>query len=119
MGLSYTGSICLLDARVNGCSRVPRPPARMIPFMVSPLARMIVFGEPALILLLLPNASNPIRVGKIPGDSLPQALVQVVARLPAELAVDSLDIHGIAPVMPWAILHELDQALVGPILRLG
>src|SRR5215469_1176170 len=31
MGLSYTGSSCLLIACVTGCSRVPDPPARMIP----------------------------------------------------------------------------------------
>src|SRR3954469_24536312 len=33
MGLSKTGMSCLLMARVIGCSRVPVPPARMIPRM--------------------------------------------------------------------------------------
>ncbi|EKD96638.1 MAG: hypothetical protein ACD_23C01365G0001, partial [uncultured bacterium] len=31
MGLSYTGSSCLLMASVAGCRRVPEPPARMRP----------------------------------------------------------------------------------------
>src|SRR5512141_761047 len=34
MGLSYTGSSCLLMASVAGCRRVPEPPARMMPFRV-------------------------------------------------------------------------------------
>src|SRR5574343_971791 len=34
MGLSYTGSSCLLMASVAGCSRVPEPPARMMPLRV-------------------------------------------------------------------------------------
>lgn len=33
MGLSQTGSSCLLTARVIGWRRVPEPPARMMPFM--------------------------------------------------------------------------------------
>ena len=32
MGLSYTGKSCLLCDKVIGCSRVPAPPAKMIPF---------------------------------------------------------------------------------------
>src|ERR1700730_15999689 len=31
MGLSYTGSSCLLIPRVTGCNRVPAPPASTIP----------------------------------------------------------------------------------------
>ena len=31
MGLSYTGSSCLLIAKVAGCRRLPEPPARMMP----------------------------------------------------------------------------------------
>src|SRR3981189_747645 len=31
MGLSYTGSSCLLTPRVTGCNRVPAPPASTIP----------------------------------------------------------------------------------------
>ena len=34
MGLSYTGSSCLDVTRVSGYSRVPEPPARMMPFIV-------------------------------------------------------------------------------------
>src|ERR1019366_3784470 len=36
MGLSYTGSKCLLVTRVSGYRRVPMPPARTIPFISSP-----------------------------------------------------------------------------------
>ena len=35
IGLSNTGSSCLLMASVAGCRRVPEPPARMMPFLVS------------------------------------------------------------------------------------
>lgn len=34
MGLSYTGISCLLTAIVNGCRRVPLPPASIIPFIL-------------------------------------------------------------------------------------
>jgi hypothetical protein len=37
MGLSYTGSSCLLVTMVSGYSRVPEPPAKIIPFILSPL----------------------------------------------------------------------------------
>jgi len=33
IGLSYTGRSCLLTANVIGYSRVPEPPARMMPFI--------------------------------------------------------------------------------------
>src|SRR5213592_676655 len=35
MGLSKTGRSCLLVARVSGWRRVPAPPARMIPFLLT------------------------------------------------------------------------------------
>src|SRR5216117_2461037 len=35
MGLSKTGRSCLLVTRVSGWSRVPAPPARMIPFLLT------------------------------------------------------------------------------------
>jgi hypothetical protein len=37
MGLSYTGSICLLTPRVSGNSLEPEPPAKIIPFIISSL----------------------------------------------------------------------------------
>ena len=35
MGLSYTGSSCLLVTMVSGYRRVPAPPARIIPFIIA------------------------------------------------------------------------------------
>src|ERR1700731_3638187 len=39
MGLSYTGSSCLLIPSVTGCNRVPAPPASTIPLRLIGLSR--------------------------------------------------------------------------------
>src|SRR5437867_545548 len=39
MGRSWTGRRCLFVTRVSGSRRVPRPPARMTPFMTAGLCR--------------------------------------------------------------------------------
>ena len=49
MGLSYKGKICFDTALVIGYSRVPEPPAKIIPFMLPPLLFVILF-YPVLVL---------------------------------------------------------------------
>src|SRR3990167_2784157 len=47
MGLSYTGSSCLLMASVAGCRRGPEPPARMMPLRAVMVCASENFGEHA------------------------------------------------------------------------
>src|SRR5690606_27521364 len=67
-----------------------------------------------LVVLLVGAAAYPLPPGAVldvPADGLRQALGERQARPPAELARGLGDVHRVAPVVPRAVLDELDQVL--------
>src|SRR5271163_1589887 len=61
---------------------------------------------------LRPDRLPPPTVLKIPGDRLAKPAVKVLGGLPAQLAPDLGDVHGVAPVVSRSIGDEADQAPV-------
>src|SRR5580698_6137932 len=59
----------------------------------------------------------PVEVPEVPVHGLGEPAGQVLRRLPIELPPDVADVYGVASVMAGAVLHELDQPLVGPVRR--
>src|SRR3954470_18766061 len=102
------GSSCLLMPRVTGCSRVPDPPARMMPFRgcVAVMSRVVSVrlhargreAEPATIvadavrLIPRPMLQVPLR-GRF------QPALEAVVRPPAEIAAQPARIDGIATIV--------------------
>src|SRR5947207_4003430 len=113
--------------RVTGWSRVPDPPARMIPCIVPPPSpagsaagrtRCVAGGaETRSLVTHRPDRLPPPAVVDIPGDGLAQARLEAFARPPAELAADLSRIHRIALVMAWAVVDKGDEACVRPVRR--
>src|SRR5438094_637090 len=66
MGLLYTGISCLLTTSVSGYSRVPVPPAKMMPFMGSPPLEVV---HPLGVEELVPRA--PAFGREVPRDARP------------------------------------------------
>ena len=62
---------------------------------------------------------DPLGVLQIPGDGLQQPAGERLARLPAQLALDLGDIHGITTVMAGAVGHILDERGLRRMWRLG
>src|SRR5574343_299344 len=102
MGLSYTGSNCLLMASVAGCSRVPEPPARMMPLravMIAPDSQN--FGQHAV------NALLPVR--QLQAESLLQ-LAGVEARIQRPLCRGRV---GAGRDRPDRVGRDLDRQAPG------
>src|SRR5438874_12371688 len=89
--------------RVTGWSRVPDPPARMIPFIVPPpnhagsaagRSRGMAGGaETRSLVTHRPDRLPPPAVVDIPGDGLAQARLEAFARPPAEFPGDLRRTH--------------------------
>src|SRR5438270_13474583 len=89
---------CFDTAWVTGKSRVPEPPARMIPFIPSPLApgddlRAFLDGPP------------PGFVVPVPGDGPFDALLEGDGRPPAQLVADLAGVDGVGAVVVGAAGH--------------
>src|ERR1043166_2120456 len=111
------GTSCLLTARVNGCRRVPEPPARMMPFsMKSKSALSSALSPEPQSLPLVPPALNlfaPVAVLEIPAHRLLQSRLERVSRLPSELAADLGRIDRIPAIVTRTIGHERLQLSMG------
>src|SRR3954471_12521471 len=102
--------------RVTGCSRVPDPPARMMPFKgrIAVMSRVVSFrlraggreAEPATIVAdavgLIPRAML-----EVPLHGRFQAALKTVVRPPAEIATEPARIDGVAAIVSWTIGDEL------------
>ena len=59
------------------------------------------------------NPLAPVAVGQIPIDRGGQALLKIVAGLPAQFAADAGRVDGVAAVMAGSVAYPGDQAAVG------
>src|SRR3954467_9463084 len=110
------GSSCLLMPRVTGCSLVPDPPARMMPFRgrVAVMSRIVSVrlrargreAEPASIVAdavrLIPR-----RMLEVPLRRRVQPALETVVRPPAEIAAQPARIDGVATIVSRTIGDEL------------
>src|SRR4051794_21756919 len=110
------GSSCLLMPRVTGCSRVPDPPARMMPFRgrVAVMSRVVGVrlhacgreAEPATIV------ADAVRLIPRPMLEVPlhrrfQPALETVVRPPPEIATQPARIDGVTAIVSGTIGDEL------------
>src|SRR5260370_35179911 len=106
MGLSQTGSSCLDTAWVTGYSRVPAPPASIMPLRGTG-ALAIVECDPVAI-CISGDIRNPFLIFEVPTDRLAQAALERFLRLPTKLALDLVRINSVAPIVAGPRPHETD-----------
>src|SRR5260370_38969048 len=111
MGLSQTGSSCLDTAWVTGYTRVPAPPASIMPLRgTGGLA--IVECDPVAI-CITGDIRNPFLIFEVPTDRLAQAALVRFLRLPTKLAFDLVRIKSVAPIVAGPVPHESDLLPIG------
>src|SRR5206468_442263 len=97
----------------------------MIPFIAAPQSRAggdSRFGsaagaEPDAAVAFRPDRLPPPAIVEIPRDSLAQAGLEALARLPAKLATQLCRIHRIAPVVTRPVGDKADQLGMRPMGR--
>src|SRR5690606_27520570 len=97
-------SSCLLTAWVTGHSRLPVPPARMMPLR----AISAPFAQPLQAVLAVEDPLRPGSVGKVPVDRGRQAVLEAGGRGPAQLTADLASTDRVAAVVAGPVAHEGD-----------
>src|SRR5579863_9306009 len=99
---------------VSGKSRVPEPPARMMPLrgVMRDAGRLAGAPEPLAGIALGGNLRAPSPVGQVPVDRFGEARLKRLERLPTELALNLRAVDGVAPVMARPVRHELDEGFM-------
>src|SRR5258708_46738 len=111
MGLAETGSGCFERAWVTGYSRVPAPPASIMPLRGTG-ALAIVECDPVAI-CITGDIRNPFLIFEVPTDRLAQAALERFLRLPTKLAFDLVRINSLAPTVAGPVPHESDLLPIG------
>src|SRR5574338_761675 len=116
MGLSYTGRSCLDTARVAGCSRVPEPPARMMPLRVMGVCSpgstgAVVGGHPFAIGAAL-DVGHPAGIVQIPLHRLADAGLESLGWPPAQFPSQLPGVDGVAAVVAGAVRDKGDETAV-------
>src|SRR5262249_10902730 len=98
-----------------GKSRVPLPPARMIPFMRIVPAFPSGFDQAKAMARIDSGAEGfpPGAVVHVPVHGLLESAVERLGSRPAELAFDLVRVDGVAAVMSGTVRHERDQSAPG------
>src|SRR5262249_10821373 len=116
MGLSYTGRSCLETLSVTGYSRVPAPPAMMIPFLPCSATRG---PSSRAILQLYPfpvragcNRRDPLWVVKVPLHCLPQPAWKTVPRNPPNLFPNLTAVDRVTAIVAGTVLNVGDQRFI-------
>src|SRR5262249_9160198 len=116
---------------VTGYSRVPAPPARMMPFLkklgtisgnlssTAAKTSLRVQTQPLAPVNARGRALDPARIVQIPLDRGPQPASQVPLGPPVELAPRLGRVDRIAAVVPWPVLDEGHQRRARPAGRVA
>src|SRR3569623_1704391 len=102
---------------VIGYSRVPEPPARMMPLRA--LIRGSSRSQPFQAVTAVQHALHPQLVGQVPVDGVCYPTLESLRRRPAEFALQLARVDGVATVVAGAVLDEGDQRLARPSIREG
>ena len=91
---------CLLTAIVNGWSRVPDPPARMMPFLGLFMGTFYLFAYDIAVIMQINDLGPYLLVvdptaGSLTTKSEPFALVRFIRYVCAPLTVIEIPLHGL------------------------
>src|SRR5690554_4200303 len=100
-------------AWVTGHSRVPEPPARMMPLR----AISGLLSEPFEAVVAVEDALGPPGVGQVPVDRGGDAILEAHCRGPAQFVADLAGVDRVAAIVAGAVADELD--LAGARLAVG
>lgn len=93
-----------------GYSRVPEPPARIMPFMS--FYALCNGAETLTLIAATLHAAAPSQIIQIPLNRLANAGQEGFLRRPTEIVLDFAGIDGVAQVMAWAVLDVGDEVFV-------